>query len=274
MSHQVANIDEIPTSQIVVDALNKCFAQEDIDLRDITTIARQDPVVLINILFLVNEIISKRGGQVVNTLSAAINLVGLEPLKTRLLSIKPINPNHHNIALYELIRNRMYVAAGLTQLWADYMGQTTAEEMYCASMLTGMAELSCCLESSNSLMHSKVDVEDIESVKALYFNANNAENLLPDSIQCVVKNNSVTERLKLSILVYRLIGCIEYGYSIEILNKSLFDISEYIGISVQRAGYDLARELVVIERSANYHVWSHCQYLLTTNTEAVDPIEI
>jgi len=273
MSHQTANIDEMPTSQVVVDTLNEYFNQKDIDLRDIADIARQDPVVLINILFLVNEIIAKRDGQVVNTLSAAINLVGLEPLKRRLLSIKSIDANHPNLALYELIRNRMYVAAGLTQLWADYMGQTTAEEMYCASMLTGMTDLSCCLETDYSLTPAQVDFEAIESIKALYLNTNNAENLLPDTIQCVFKNNSVPERLKLSVLVYKLVICIEYGYSTEIFNESLFDVSEYVGISVQRAGYDLARELVNIERSAKYHFWSHCQYLLTTNTQVVDPIQ-
>lgn len=273
MIHNAQSFDEIPTSYIVADALNEYFSQEDIDLRDITNIAKQDPVVLANILFLVNEVTVNRDNPVVNTLSAAINLVGLEPLKQRLLSIKAIDANDSHAASYEMIRSRIYAAACLTEFWADYMGQVAAEEMYCASMFTGITHLSKCLQTSCFDCQSCVDFDSIETIQKLYENDDSNKKLMPDSIQSMYQNDTIPERLKLSILVYELMRWLEYGCSTEQLNKALLDICDYVGIGIHRAGYDLARQLVYIDRSANYHVYHHCRYLASTNMQMVDPIE-
>ncbi len=271
MNTETTSIDEFPTSSIVVNALKMYFSQDDIDLRDITSIARQDPIVLANIIFLVNEIFSKRGSPVVNTLSAAINLVGLEPLKNKLLAIKAHDMNDASIPCYELVRSRIYVSACLTQFWGEYMGQTSIEEMYCASMFTGIADLSYCLRQRNAIKYSKVDLESIDTIKTLYNDNNSEHALMPDSIQVVLAGGSVSERLKLSILVYELISTLEYGYSTEQLKQALINLCEYIGIGIHRAGYDLARQLVHIERSACYHSCFHSRFLLSTNMNALSP---
>lgn len=273
MNHEATCLDAMPTSYIVVDALNKYFSQEEIDLRDITDIAMQDPIMLANILFLVNETTVERGSPLVNTLSAAINLVGLEPLKKRLLSINAIRPEHDSFYQYELIRNRIYIAASLTQFWAKYMGQTTSEEMYCASMLTGLSDLSCCLHDQSSIKFSNIDLESIESIQTLYKSDQNELALMPDSIQCLFQQQYVPERLKLSVLTYELVACLELGYSTEELNKYLLEICDYVGIGIHRAGYDLTRHMVEIERSANYHAFNHSQNFLATNMQVLDPIQ-
>ena len=272
MSTNVTCIDEMPTSSIVADALKNYFSQEDIDLRDITDVAKQDPVILANIIFLVNEVFSKRGSPVVNTLSAAINLVGLEPLKNRLLSIKSLEPASKNTASYELIRSRIYVCACLTQFWADYMGQTSAEEMYCASMFTGINDLCHCLYHDDEIKQSQVNLESVETLRTLYFSSEDVVPLMPDSIQVLYQNGTLSERLKLSILVYELVACLEHGYATEQLNTALLNLCDYVGIGIHRAGYDLARQLAYLERSANYHVCFHSQFLVSTNTQVLDPI--
>ena len=274
MSTQAIRIDELPTSSSVVDTLKAYFAKEDIDLRDITSIARQDPVVLANILFLVNQVYLKRGTPVVKTLSAAINLVGLEPLKQKLLAIKSLNAEDPVISCYELVRSRIYVASCLTQFWADYMGQTSAEEMYCASMFTGLGDLCYCLSHTNNHKHSQVDFESIETVQTLYCSDQSEIDLMPDSIQIIYQNQLITDRLKLSILVYELVACLELGYSTERLTQALSDLCEYVGIGIHRAGYDLARQLVQIERSATYHSFFHSKFLVATNMEVTDPISL
>lgn len=273
MASQHTHLGELPTSYIVVEALNTYFSEDDIDLRDITNIAKQDPVVHANILFLVNEVFAKRNSPVVNTLSAAINLVGLEPLKQRLLSIQALDEASKSFACYELIRSRMYVAACLTQFWADYMGQASAEEMYCASMFTGLGDLSYCLHKADTIKHSRVDIESVPTLKTLYRDEPDEISLMPDSIQVIFQDDSMSERLKLSILVYELVACLEYSYSTEQLKQALLDLCDYVGIGIHRAGYDLARQLVHIERQTNYHVCHHSQFLLSTNMQALDPAE-
>ncbi len=273
MNYGAISLDEMPTSKIVVDALSNNFSQEDIDLRDIAAIAKEDPIVLANILFLVNKVILKRGAQVVNTLSAAINLVGLGPLRERLLAIKALDSDHNPLAGYELIRMRIYASACLTQYWADYMGQTSAEEMYCASMFTGIGDLAYCLHDYQNNKHSDVDLDSIESIHSLYGSDDNEILLMPDSIQSLFQTKVLPDRLKLSVLVYELVACLEHGYSTEQLNKHLLKLCDYVGIGIHRAGYDFARQLVCLEREANFHCYHHSRYLLSTNTQVLDPIQ-
>ena len=45
------DLKSLPASDGVIDALQKYFTQDEIDLRDISEIAKQDPIVLTNILF-------------------------------------------------------------------------------------------------------------------------------------------------------------------------------------------------------------------------------
>jgi hypothetical protein len=272
MNSLAIDLGQLPTSYIVAEALKHYFSQEDIDLRDITDIAKQDPVVLANILFLVNEVYAKRNSPVVNTLSAAINLVGLEPLKQRLLSIKVLDAKDKSYVSYELIRSRIFAAACLTNFWADYMGQAAAEEMYCASMFTGISDLAFCLRDESIIKYSKVDYEVIDTIQTLYGCSDTELSCMPDSIQVVYQNNQIPERLKLSILTYELLARLELGYSTELFKEALLDMCDYIGIGIHRSGYDLARQLVLIDRTANYHVCHHSHYLVTTNLQVVDPI--
>ena len=271
MTFSTTKIDELPTSSIVVDALNQCFEHSDIDLRDVTYIAKQDPVVLANIIFLVNEFFSKRGSPVVNALTAGINLVGLQPLKEKLLSIKAYSADNQSKYACELIRSRIYVSACLTQFWGEYMGQTSIDEIYCASMFTGIADFSHCLQDGHTIKQSRVNYESIETIQTLFNIDESQLSLMPDSIQVMHNSGNLSDRLKLSILVYELVAALEFGYSTKELKQAMQDLCEYVGIGIHRAGYDLARQLVHIERSADHHSCYHSQYLLSTNLEFLEP---
>ncbi len=261
---------DLPTAGIVVDSLNAQFSQESLDLRDITCIARQDPVVLANIMFMVNQIYLQRGYPVVNTLSAAINLVGVETLKDKLSSIKIIDDHDTSYGNYQLIRSRIYVAASMTQFWAEYMGQTCPEEMFCASMLTGFDDLAYCLNEQGTPGFTHIDINNIEQLQGIYSHYTEI-GLLPDSIQNLINHGSLSQRLKLSLLVYELIACLEYGYSTCELQHALKVLCEFVGIGIHRAGYDMARHIVKFERSAKYHAYHHSGFLLTTNMQSLSP---
>ena len=275
MHTQPIDIRCMPASDQVVDELRNCFSQDEIDLRDITALAKQDAVVLANILFLVNEVFLKRNSPVVNTLSAAINLVGLQPLKDKLLSIKSLSEHGvetEQIYAFELIRGRIYVASHLTQFWADYMGQTSSEEMYCASMLTGIHDLNSCLTSRSISEVSMLDFDAIDSLQPLYQFTDNDIGLLPDSIQQFHESSLVSERLKLSIIVYHLVSCVEFGYACENFENALNNLCDYVGIGIHRAGYDFSRQVVEIAKDASHQRFHHCHFLLSTNTESINPI--
>ncbi|MDW3094333.1 MAG: HDOD domain-containing protein [Gammaproteobacteria bacterium] len=275
MHTKAIDIRCMPASDQVIDELRKCFSQDDIDLRDITALANQDAIVLANILFLVNEIFLKRNSPVVNTLSAAINLVGLQPLKDKLLSIKSLSEEGvgaEKIYEFELIRSRIYVASHLTQYWADYMGQTSSEEMYCASMLTGINDLNSCLSGQSLNDISMLDLDAIDSIQPLYHFSDHDIGLLPDSIQQFHESSSISERLKLSIIVYHLVSCVEFGYECESFENALNNICEYVGIGIHRAGYDFSRQVVEIDKDASHQRLHHCHFLLSTNTEFVNPL--
>jgi hypothetical protein len=275
MHGQAINFESLPSSNRVVDDLRHCFAQDELDLRDITEIAKQDPIVLANIFFLVNESFQKRNSPVVNTLSAAINLIGLEPLKNRLLSIKPlseVNLTAKNAFIFELTKSRTYVASRLTQFWGEYMGQNSSEEMFCASMFAGINDMYKCLINKD-ITRNLFDVDSIESVQALYRFSEHDIGLLPDSIQQVHENSSISERFKLSIITYNLVSCFELGFSTQAFESSLQKICDLVGVSMHRAGYDFSRQVVEINKHADYQLFRHCHFLLSTNTEAIDPFD-
>ncbi|MFK7795401.1 MAG: HDOD domain-containing protein [Gammaproteobacteria bacterium] len=268
------NLSSLPGSNEVVGDIRKYFQRDEIDLRDITDLARQDPVVLANILFLVNESFLRRNSPVVNTLSAAINLIGLEPLKNRLLSIKSLNEidiNPKSAIVFELLKSRTYMTSCLTQFWAEYLGQTSAEEIFCASMFTGVKDMSACL-ASDGLTRQSLEVDSIEAIQALYSFKQDDIGLLPDSIQQVHENSSISERLKLSILVYDLVSCFELGFSTSAFRNALQKTCDFIGISMHRAGYDFSQQVVEIDRNASHQVFHHSHFLLTSNIEAIEPL--
>ncbi len=271
------NFKSLPSSDKVVEDLRNYFEQDDdIDLRDITNIAKQDPAILANILLLVNESFLKRNSPVVNTLSAAINLVGLEALKDSLLSIKSlseINVKPQNAIAFELIKSRTYMASRLTQFWGEYMGQTSSEEMFCASMFSGISDMWECLENED-ITRNLLDVDSTESIQALYHFSEEDIGLLPDSIQQVHEHSSVSERLKLSVIVYNLVSCFELGFSTQAFENALQKICDFVDISMHRAGYDFSRQVVEIDKNASHQLFHYSYFLLSTNMEAVDPLKV
>jgi len=275
MRGQAINFKNLPGSDKVMEDLRCYFQQDELDLRDITDIAKQDPTILANILFLVNETFLKRNSPVVNTLSAAINLVGIESLKNSLLSIKSlseINVSPQNAIAFELIKSRTYTASCLTQFWGEYMGQTSSEEMFCASMFSGLRAMSECLMSED-INRNLLDVDSIESIQALYRFSDDDIGLLPDSIQQVHDNSSISERLKLSVIVYNLVSCFEFGFSSQAFENALQKICDFIGISMHRAGYDFSRQVVEIDKNASHQLFRYSYFLLTTNVESIDPFD-
>jgi hypothetical protein len=275
MQGQFINFKSLPSSDKTVDELRNYFEQDEIDLRDITKIAKQDPAVLANIFFLVNETFLKRNSPVVNTLSAAINLVGLESLKNSLLSIKSlseINVNPRNEVAFELVKSRTYMASRLTQFWGEYMGETASEEMFCASMFSGIRDMSACLVDEH-FARNLVDVDSVESIQISYNISKDDIGLLPDSIQQVYENSSLSKRLKLSIIVYNLVSCLELGFSTEAFEGALLKLCDYVGISMHRAGHDFSRQVVEIDRDTSHQLFRHSHFLLSTNMEPIDPLE-
>ena len=270
-------IEKLPTTSAVANSLLDFFSQEEIDLRDITSIALQDPIVLANIILLVNKLFSERGRPVVNTVQAAINLVGLPVLKERLLSIENVENkdiSDKQLYSYNLIRNRIYIAANITSFWADYMGEKNIEEQYCASMFTGLNALyQVVCEGAFLDQVSQLQVhESIDKLQDMYsFNDKDIQRL-PDSIQQVLTHSVCAKRLNLSVLTYELITALELGYSSEEFNQSLQLVIELIDQSASRACYDLATQIVSLHKNMSNLSFNHASFLVSTNCQAVDPL--
>ena len=144
MNTQHIDLASLPITTSVANDLKNIFVSESVDLRDVTSIAFEDPVLLINIILLVNESFQKMDRPVVNTLTAAINLLGMPILSKRLLSLKNIdelNLSSQQMEQFNIIRNRIYIAAHMTKFWAQYMGESNTEEQFCASMFTGINDM-------------------------------------------------------------------------------------------------------------------------------------
>ena len=277
MSAQAVNVELLPTTSAVTSSLKSILSQDEIDLRDITAIALQDAVVFINIILLVNKSFQKRNRPVVNTVQAAINLLGLPVLKENLLSIKSVEDaklsKDHKTA-YNMVRNRIYVAANMTGFWADYMGEKNIEELYCASMFTG-ANLLYQIVANNEVSRKEVQrsyLDSIEDMQELYKFENENMPELPDSIQQVFLHSSYTKRLTLSVLVYELIAALELGYATDEFAGKLEPVIEHIDQSASRATYDLAGQVVQLHRDTKYLSFNHAAFFISTNTQAIDPL--
>jgi len=277
MSIQSIDLASLPVADNVVMNLKKIFANEDADLRDVTSIAFQEPVVLVNIIMLVNDFLQNKGRPVVNTLSAAINLLGMPVLSKSLLSLKSVDDLDlpcHQIDAFNIIRHRTFVAAHMTKFWAEYMGENNIEEQYCVSMFTGLKDMHQYLLEGRverqTAGHSYLDT--IDDIKSLYSFESSSIPKLPDSIQQVHMHSSYTRRLSLSILSYELVSALELGYSSEEFNSSLVRSVACFDQSISRAAYDFAIQVVELERSAVYKSYNHSRFLVSTNVEALDPL--
>ena len=169
MCAQAINVELLPTTSEVASSLGKIFSQEEIDLRDITAIALQDAVVLINIILLVNKSFKDRSRPVVNTVQAAINLLGLPVIKEQLLAIKNLEDmevSSEQKYAYKLIRNRIFTAANITSFWAEYMGEKNIDELYCASMFTGVNQLHQII-TQGGIERKGGDVSYLDSIDSL-----------------------------------------------------------------------------------------------------------
>ena len=277
MSLQPIRLESLPVSDWVSKSIRDCFSHEDIDFRDVTLLIKQDPVFLANFMQKVNVIFTGKNRPVVNTLSSAINLLGIDQLKEILLSLdttKSQEISAENAILCELIRDRITMAAFITEYWADYMGEQAAEELFCASMYTGLNEFSDCICGNHNADNSEtnIDLESIESVKSIYDFENNHISQLPDSIQQVHCHSTVSNRLKLSMLVYQLLSSIERGFSTPVFQEALAKVSEYIGISEYRASYDTAQCIIKVDKESLHKTYYFSHFLLSTNIEMLKPL--
>lgn len=277
MNTQTIDLASLPITTSVAKDLKNIFASEDVDLRDVTNIAFQDPVVLINIIVLVNKSFKKMDRPVVNTLTAAINLLGVPVLSKSLLSLKSVdelNLSSRQVGLFNIIRNRTYVAAHMTKFWADYMGENNSEEQFCVSMFTGAKDLYqyVVMEQGVRQEHGRSYLDSIEDLKHLYSFDEASLSKLPDSIQQIYTHSSYTRRLSLSILSYELVAALELGYSSEIFNEKLSLAVDCFDQSVSRAAYDFSIQLVELERNSVYGSYHHSGFLLGSNLEEVDPL--
>ena len=278
MKQEVVDFELIPTTFKVKAALKKVLSGDDIDLRDVTKIAHADPAVLAKIILLVNKYFAEKNRPVVNSIESAINLVSLNMLKDSLSSLPCIDDlelSEKQKSLFNLIRNRICISAAMTKFWGDYMGEKSIEEQYCASMFTGLNDIYVVLKdaSSNLPRPAAVYSDSIEKMQSLYNFEDQYSQKLPESIQNLREHSICSKRLQLSILVYDLIANLEYGYSVETFNIRLQKIADFVDLSVSRAAYDLSRELVSIERRSKYSGFFHTEFLLSTNLQALDPID-
>lgn len=275
MNEQRVNLAAIPTTSEVLTSLRDIFLKEEIDLRDVTAIACQDPVVLANIVLSANVFFAEKNRPVVNSVESAINLIGMDSLKKSLMSIQCIDDlelSTEQKLLFGLIKNRIYVAACMTKFWGQYMGEKNIEEQFCASMFTGLNELYHCIfenEPNQSTVESNF-LESIDTMRLLYCFEEEIIPRIPDSIQQLLSHDSWSKRLELSIVVYELIASLELGYASDKFNRNLHRLTEIIDQSVSRASYDFARELVQLERSSKYSSYRHTWFLLSTNVEEID----
>ena len=277
MCAQAVNVELLPTTPAVASSLKHVLDQEEIDLRDITAIALQDVVVFINIILLVNKSFQERNRPVVNTVQAAINLLGLPVLREKLLSIKSLDEislSSDQKLAYNLVRNRIIAAANLTGFWADYMGEKNIEEMYCASMFTGVNLLHEII-IGNAIDRKKSNtsyLDSIENLQELYKFEDEYLTELPDSIQQVFLHASYTNRLSLSVLVYELIAVLELGYATEGFSDKLGAVIEHIDQSASRATYDMSIQIVRLQRNSEFSSFNHAAFLISTNMEAIEPL--
>lgn len=277
MCAQAINVELLPTTPEVASSLGKIFSQEEIDLRDVTAIALQDAVVLINIILLVNKSFKDRSRPVVNTVQAAINLLGLPVIKEQLLAIKNLEDmevSSEQKYAYKLIRNRIFTAANITSFWAEYMGEKNIDELYCASMFTGVNQLHQII-TQGGIERNGGDVsylDSIDSLQELYLFGDDYLKILPDSIQQVFEHSSYSKRLRLSVLVYELIAALELGYVTPEFLIKLEVVIEHIDQSASRATYDLANQIVRLHKDSQLLSFNHAAFLVATNTEALDPL--
>ena len=277
MNAQVIDIEQLPTTPEVAASLEVIFSKEEIDLRDVTEIALQDAIVFINIILLVNKFFHESSRPVVNTVQAAINLVGMPTLKARLLSIKSLNEmkiSKKQEYGYNLIRNRIYTAANMTSYWAHYMGEKNIEELYCASMFTGINDLYQLIAQGGWQQNAKESsyLDSIDSLKQLYPFDEQSIGKLPDGIQQIFFHGSYTNRLRLSVEVYELITALEYGYTTDNFFHKLAVVIKHIDQSSSRATYDLACQIVQLHRDSKYMSYNHANFLIATNLQAIDPL--
>lgn len=277
MCAQAINVELLPTTSAVASSLSKIFSQDEIDLRDITSIALQDAVVLINIILLVNNSFKDRNRPVVNTVQAAINLLGLPVIKEKLLSIKNLDElevSYEQKYAYKLIRNRIFTAANITSYWADYMGEKNIDELYCASMFTGVSQLHQAI-TQGEVERKSGDASYLDSIDALqelYLFDDGYLKKLPDSVQQIFEHASYSKRLRLSVLVYELITALELGYVTPEFFKKLEVVIEHIDQSASRATYDLANQIVQLHKNSPLSSFNHAAFLVATNTDALDPL--
>lgn len=272
MSIQSIDLASLPIANDVGKALKSVFANEDVDLKDIVKIAFQDPVLLANIIILVNKSFQKNKRPVVNTVSAAINLIGMPVLSKKLLSLKQVDEldlSNSQIDSFDIIRNRIIVAAHITRFWAEYMGEQNVEEQFCVSMFTGLNHLHQCIfikqYTDFIIKHSYLD--SLDDMKALYSFHDNALSRMPDSIQQIYRHSSYTRRLRLSILCYELVFALELGYSSKVFNHKLKQVVDCIDQSISRATYDFSIQIVQAEKNAEYASFSHASFFVATNTD-------
>jgi hypothetical protein len=274
MSIQAIDITSLPVTKDVANALNNVFLNENVDLKDVVKIAFQDPVLLANIILLVNQSFQKNNRPVVNTLSAAINLVGMSVLSKKLLSLKKLGEltlSVSQIDRFNIIRNRITVAAHITKFWAGYMGEKNIEEQFCVSMFTGLNHLYECItlehQTEPLVEHSYLD--SIDHIRVIYSFSDDSIARVPDSIQQIYRHSSYTRRLKLSILCYELVLALELGYSSKVFHHKLDRVIDCIDQSMSRAAYDFSIQVVEAERNAEYASFSHTSFFVGTNTDEI-----
>lgn len=277
MSVKPINLEDLPASDWALTAIQKCFSQEEIDLRDINLLIRQDPVLLANFMQKVNIIFTQKNRPVVNTLSSAINLLGIGQLKEILLSIESIKNQEFSsdkVILCELIRDRITMAAHVTEYWAEYMGEQAAEEIFCVSMHTGLNDIAKCVcaETGENINKIEVDFEDIDTISSLYYFEEQYIDQLPDSIQQIHSHSTLSNRVKLSVLIYQLMASIELGFSTPNFQEKILQVSEFIGISEYRASYDTSQSMVRIDKESLFKTFYFSQFLLSINNEPVRPL--
>lgn len=279
MNTQSVDITALPIATHIAAALKKIFASDDIDLNDIVTMAYQDPVLLANIILLVNQFFQDKGRPVVNTVSAAINLLGLSVLSKALLSLTAAgecNLTSCQSDKFDVIRNRIIIAAHMTKYWAEYMGERNTEEQFCVSMFTGLTDLSQVIHQQpyqRNVYAKQSCLDTADGVMNLYHFDNDCIPRLPDSIQQVHQHTSCNRRLNLSVLCYELVSALELGYSSLPFNNCLKQLVDCIDQSLDRAAYDFSIQLVAIEKSLRNKSFSHAAFLVATNITAIDPFE-
>jgi HD-like signal output (HDOD) protein len=137
----IHQLESLPA--VVIEALNQ-LSRPDVDLRRVSDVIGQDPVITARMMSIANSVYYRRGAAV-HRLSDAIVRLGISMVKEVLLTASVLSVMDRPLAAYQLDRGQLWrhsVATGIgAKLLAQYMNYPYREEAYIAGLMHDIGKL-------------------------------------------------------------------------------------------------------------------------------------